>query len=29
MCSKDEIIAWLSTIPTSCYGEIEENLIEI
>jgi uncharacterized YigZ family protein len=29
MCSKDEIMVWLSTIPTSCYGEIEENLIEI
>jgi putative IMPACT (imprinted ancient) family translation regulator len=29
MCSKDEIMVWLSTIPNSCYGEIEENLIEI
>lgn len=29
MCSKEEIMVWLSTIPSSCYGEIAENLIEI
>jgi uncharacterized YigZ family protein len=29
MCTKEEIMAWLSTIPSSCYGEITENLIEI